>query len=215
MPSGRRARSKSVNCEPSAAEPGAAALASPLAPVPATGARHAVSSGMVWKPDVTVAAVIERGERFLLVEERIRGQLVLNQPAGHLEDGEALIDAVVRETLEETAWQFTPEALLGIYQWRSPRGHTTLRVAFTGSVQGYDPARPLDAPIVTTHWLAREEIAQRSARLRTPLVLRCIEDYLAGRRLPLDALSSEVSAPTVALKVPSLKAPSAKLRRAT
>jgi ADP-ribose pyrophosphatase YjhB (NUDIX family) len=164
---------------------------------------------MVWKPDVTVAAVIERAGRFLLVEERIRGQLVLNQPAGHLEDGEALVDAVVRETLEETAWQFTPESLLGIYQWRSPRGHTTLRVAFTGSVQGYDPARPLDAPIVTTHWLAREEIAQRSARLRTPLVLKCIEDYLAGRRLPLDALNAQSSAPTVSLKVPSLKVPRA------
>ena len=164
---------------------------------------------MVWKPDVTVAAVIERDGRFLLVEERIRGQLVLNQPAGHLEDGEALIDAVVRETLEETAWQFTPEALLGIYQWRSPRGHTTLRFAFIGSVHGYDAARPLDAPIVTTHWLAREEIAQRSARLRTPLVLSCIEDYLAGRRLPLDALRAEWSSPTVSLKVPSLKVPRA------
>jgi 8-oxo-dGTP pyrophosphatase MutT (NUDIX family) len=164
---------------------------------------------MVWKPDVTVAAVIERDGRFLLVEERIRGQLVLNQPAGHLEDGEALIDAVVRETLEETAWQFTPEALLGIYQWRSPRGHTTLRFAFIGSVHGYDAARPLDAPIVTTHWLAREEIAQRSARLRTPLVLSCIEDYLAGRRLPLDALHAEWSSPTVSLKVPSFKVPRA------
>src|ERR1700686_411100 len=98
---------------------------------------------MVWKPDVTVAAVIERSGRFLLVEERIRGRLVLNQPAGHLEDGEELLDAVIRETLEETAWQFTPEGLLGIYQWRSPRGHTTLRFAFTGSVQGSDADRPL------------------------------------------------------------------------
>src|ERR1700722_19357155 len=150
---------------------------------------------MVWKPDVTVAAVVERGGRFLLVEERIRGRLVLNQPAGHLEDGEALRDAVVRETLEETAWQFTPEALLGIYQWRSPRGHTTLRIAFIGSVQAYDPARPLDPPIVTTHWLAREEIVQRAARLRTPLVLRCIDDYLGGRRLPLDALATQSEDP--------------------
>ena len=150
---------------------------------------------MVWKPDVTVAAIIERSGRFLLVEERIRGRLVLNQPAGHLEDGEALLDAVIRETLEETAWQFTPEALLGIYQWRSARGHTTLRFAFTGSVHGYDAARPLDPPIVTTHWLAREEIAQRAARLRTPLVLRCVEDYLAGRRLPLDVLAAESDDP--------------------
>jgi 8-oxo-dGTP pyrophosphatase MutT (NUDIX family) len=150
---------------------------------------------MVWKPDVTVAAIIERSGRFLLVEERIRGRLVLNQPAGHLEDGEALLDAVIRETLEETAWQFTPEALLGIYQWRSARGHTTLRFAFTGSVHGYDAARPLDPPIVTTHWLGREEIAQRAARLRTPLVLRCVEDYLGGRRLPLDVLAAESDDP--------------------
>jgi 8-oxo-dGTP pyrophosphatase MutT (NUDIX family) len=150
---------------------------------------------MVWKPDVTVAAIIERSGRFLLVEERIRGRLVLNQPAGHLEDGEALLDAVIRETLEETAWQFTPEALLGVYQWRSARGHTTLRFAFTGTVQAYDADRPLDPPIVTTHWLAHEEIAQRSARLRTPLVLRCVADYLAGRRLPLDALAAESDDP--------------------
>ena len=150
---------------------------------------------MVWKPDVTVAAIIERSGRFLLVEERIRGRLVLNQPAGHLEDGEALLDAVIRETLEETAWQFTPEALLGIYQWRSARGHTTLRFAFTGNVHGYDAARPLDPPIVTTHWLAREEIAQRAARLRTPLVLRCVEDYLGGRRLPLHVLAAESDDP--------------------
>ena len=157
---------------------------------------------MVWKPDVTVAAVIERSGRFLVVEERIRGRLVLNQPAGHLEDGEALIDAVVRETLEETAWRFTPESLLGVYQWRSPRGHTTLRFAFTGTVQGHDAARPLDPPIVTTHWFAREDIAQRAARLRTPLVLRCIDDWLAGRRLPLDALTAEFSDPRLSVKVP-------------
>jgi len=202
MPSGRRARSKSAKCGPCAAEPPLTARLPAAAGAPATGALRALSCAMVWKPDVTVAAVIERGGRFLLVEERIRGQLVLNQPAGHLEDGEALLDAVTRETLEETAWQFTPEALLGIYQWRSPRGHTTLRFAFTGSVQGYDAARPLDAPIVTTHWLAREEIAQRSARLRTPLVLRCIEDYVAGCRLPLDALKAELSSAIVSLKLP-------------
>src|SRR5580658_9380147 len=157
---------------------------------------------MVWKPDVTVAAVIERSGRFLIVEERIRGRLVLNQPAGHLEDGEPLLAAVARETLEETAWHFTPESLLGIYQWRSPRGHTTLRFAFTGSVQGYDADRPLDPPVVTTHWYAREDIAQRSARLRTPLVLRCIDDYLSGRRLPLEALTAELSDPTVSVKLP-------------
>jgi 8-oxo-dGTP pyrophosphatase MutT (NUDIX family) len=102
---------------------------------------------------------------------------------------------VIRETLEETAWQFTPEALLGIYQWRSPRGHTTLRIAFSGSVQAYDADRPLDPPIVTTHWLAHGEIVQRAARLRTPLVLRCIEDYLGGRRLALDVLTAQSEDP--------------------
>jgi 8-oxo-dGTP pyrophosphatase MutT (NUDIX family) len=157
---------------------------------------------MVWKPDVTVAALIERERCFLLVEERIRGRLVLNQPAGHLEDGESLVDAVVRETLEETAWNFNPEALLGIYQWRSPRGHTTLRIAFTGSVHNHDASRALDPPIVTTHWLTREDIAVQAGRLRTPLVLRCIDDYLAGRRLPLDALTAELPA-----HAPSSKAP--------
>lgn len=149
---------------------------------------------MVWKPDVTVAALVEREGRFLLVEERIRGRLVLNQPAGHLEDGETLVEAVVRETLEETAWHFAPEHLLGVYQWRSPRGRSTLRFAFRGSVSGHEPDRPLDSPVVATHWLSRDEILGRAARLRSPLVLRCIEDYERGVRLPLTALGHELGA---------------------
>jgi 8-oxo-dGTP pyrophosphatase MutT (NUDIX family) len=144
---------------------------------------------MVWKPDVTVAAVVERDGRFLLVEERIRGRLVFNQPAGHLEDGESLVQAVVRETLEETAWGFTPQWLLGVYQWRSRRGSSTLRFAFTGSVHGFDTSRELDPPVIATHWLTRAEIETRAASLRTALVLRCIDDYLRGVRLPLDALA--------------------------
>ena len=147
---------------------------------------------MVWKPDVTVAAVIERDARFLLVEERIRGRLVFNQPAGHLEDRESLIEAVVRETLEETAWRFTPQWLLGVYQWRSQRGHSTLRFAFIGTVHDFDPSRPLDPPVVATHWLARDEILARTSVLRTPLVVRCIDDYLRGVRLPLEALAGPV-----------------------
>ncbi|HEY1724881.1 MAG TPA: NUDIX hydrolase [Steroidobacteraceae bacterium] len=145
---------------------------------------------MVWKPDVTVAAIVERDGRFLLVEERIRGRLVLNQPAGHLEDGESLLAAVARETLEETAWHFTPEALLGVYQWRSPRGHSTLRFAFIGSVRAHEPQRALDPPVIATHWLEREQLLREAARLRTPLVLRCIDDYLGGQRLALDALKT-------------------------
>jgi 8-oxo-dGTP pyrophosphatase MutT (NUDIX family) len=145
---------------------------------------------MVWKPDVTVAAVIERDARFLIVRERIRGRIVLNQPAGHLEDAETLLEAVVRETLEETAWKFVPEALLGIYQWRSSRGHSTVRIAFCGSVQDFDAARKLDPPVIATQWLTRQELGARAASLRTPLVLRCIDDYLRGVRLPLEALAS-------------------------
>jgi 8-oxo-dGTP pyrophosphatase MutT (NUDIX family) len=148
---------------------------------------------MVWKPDVTVAAIIERDGRFLLVEERIRGRLVLNQPAGHLEDGESLSQAVIRETLEETAWQFVPNALVGIYLWRSPRGHTTLRFAFTGTVHGFDADRKLDPPVLATHWLTPDQIGQRHAELRTLLVTRCIEDYLAGKRVPLDAIAREIA----------------------
>jgi 8-oxo-dGTP pyrophosphatase MutT (NUDIX family) len=147
---------------------------------------------MVWKPDVTVAAVIERDGQFLVVEERIRGRLVLNQPAGHLEDGESLLQAVVRETLEETAWRFAPTALVGVYLWKSPRGMTTLRFAFTGSIAQFDPNRLLDPPVIATHWLTLEQLTARSARLRTTLVTRCIEDYLSGRRLPLEAIGAEV-----------------------
>jgi 8-oxo-dGTP pyrophosphatase MutT (NUDIX family) len=143
---------------------------------------------MVWKPDVTVAALIERDGCFLVVEERIGRRIVINQPAGHVEDGETLEAAVRRETLEETAWHFTPQALLGLYLWRSPRGHSTLRIAFVGSVEGFESERTLDPPVLRTHWLTREQLAERRAKLRTPLVLRCVDDYLAGKRLPLSAL---------------------------
>jgi 8-oxo-dGTP pyrophosphatase MutT (NUDIX family) len=148
---------------------------------------------MSWKPDLTVAAIVERQGRFLLVEERIRGRRVFNQPAGHVEDRETLLAAVARETLEETAWHFTPEHLLGIYLWRAPvSGHSTLRLAFIGSVTDHDPIRTLDPPVLATHWLTREEILSRGSALRSPLVMRCIEDYLSGRRLPLDAASSSI-----------------------
>jgi 8-oxo-dGTP pyrophosphatase MutT (NUDIX family) len=152
---------------------------------------------MVWKPDVTVAAIIERDQRFLVVEESIAGRLVINQPAGHVENGETLEAAVARETLEETAWHFTPEALLGLYLWRSGRGHSTLRIAFSGTVERFEPERRLDPPVLRTHWLSRSELAARASQLRTPLVLRCIDDYLAGRRLPLGALTSLQGPPPI------------------
>jgi 8-oxo-dGTP pyrophosphatase MutT (NUDIX family) len=145
---------------------------------------------MLRNPDVTVAAIVERDSRFLVVEERINGRLVLNQPAGHVEDRETLLDAVIRETLEETAWRLTPHALLGIYLWRNARtGRSTLRIAFTGDVDSHDPARELDRGILCTHWLTRGELSAEHLRLRSPLVLRCIDDYLAGQRLPLASVA--------------------------
>lgn len=145
---------------------------------------------MVWKPHVTVAAVIERDGRFLLVEERIEGGLMLNQPAGHLEPGESLVQGVVRETLEETAYDFHPRHVLGIYRWRKPgNGMTYLRFAFTGDAGKHHPARALDDGIVRTLWLSAEEIRQSKARHRSPLVIDCMEAYLLGRRFPLEIFS--------------------------
>jgi 8-oxo-dGTP pyrophosphatase MutT (NUDIX family) len=145
---------------------------------------------MPLKPDVTVAAVTENAGRFLVVEERINHRLVFNQPAGHVEIGETLIEAAIREVREETAWLFEPAFMLGAYLWRNPtNGRSTLRFAFSGTVSDHRPAQPLDKGIVTTHWLSREELQQREPRLRSPLVLRCIDDYLGGKRLPLDSVA--------------------------
>lgn len=144
---------------------------------------------MPWKPHVTVAAVVERNGRFLIVEEVSDGQQVYNQPAGHLDEGESLIKAAVRETREETAWSFSPEALVGIYRWHNPDSNRTyLRVCFTGQCTSHDPSQPLDAGILRAAWLSRAELSA-SGRLRSPLVLRCIDDYLAGTRYPLSLLS--------------------------
>ena len=145
---------------------------------------------MQLNPEVTVAAVVIRAGRFLLVEERIAGRLVLNQPAGHLEDRETLVEAVVRETREETAWRFHPEALVGTYLWRNPvNGRSFLRFAFCGEVDDHDPRQALDKGIVRALWLTAAELEVQPARLRSPLVMRCIEDFLQGRRQPLDSVS--------------------------
>lgn len=144
---------------------------------------------MTLKPDVTVAAIVERDQRFLLVEERAARRVVLNQPAGHLEDRETLIEAVVREALEETAWQFVPQSLTGIYLWKNPaNGRSFLRIAFAGVVEGFRADRPLDRGILRTLWLTHEELSQDLARHRSPLVMRCVDDYRAGRRYPLEVL---------------------------
>ncbi|MDR7378422.1 8-oxo-dGTP pyrophosphatase MutT (NUDIX family) [Rhodoferax ferrireducens] len=144
-----------------------------------------------WKPSVTVAAVVEHEGRFLLVEERMPEGLKLNNPAGHLEPGESLAEACAREALEETAYLFSPSALVGVYQARlhnpSTRQTTTyLRFAFCGTLGAFQPERKLDRGIVRTLWMAPDEIRASTARHRSPLLLRCIEDYLAGRRYPLD-----------------------------
>lgn len=145
---------------------------------------------MVWKPHVTVASVIEQEGKFLLVEENSSDGLVFNQPAGHLESGESLVQAAIRETLEETAYHFRPEWLLGVYRWQHPRKDITyLRFAFGGSVTGHDSARELDTGIVRAAWLTLDEIRGLSQRHRSPLILNCIEDYMAGKRYPLDILT--------------------------
>ncbi|MGH8284576.1 MAG: NUDIX hydrolase [Steroidobacteraceae bacterium] len=151
----------------------------------------AIIEGMRRSPDVTVAAIAERNGRFLVVEERIANRLVFNQPAGHVEAYETLLQAVVREAREETAWRFIPRALLGAYRWHRARSRRiTLRFAFIGEVVDHDVGQRLDRGIVRTHWLTRDELLEREPRLRSPLVLRCIDDYLGGRRLPLEPVAS-------------------------
>jgi 8-oxo-dGTP pyrophosphatase MutT (NUDIX family) len=137
---------------------------------------------------MTVAAIIEREGKFLLVEEISNGETVINQPAGHLENNEDLITAVIRETLEETARAFTPALITGFYQWRSPRdGKTFLRICFSGHCGSRDPERSLDKDILRTLWLSRDELL--NAPLRSPLVLLGIDDYLAGKHYPLELLT--------------------------
>lgn len=144
---------------------------------------------MIWKPRMTVAAIAEQQGRFLMVEEHAGGQIRFNQPAGHLEDRESLLDAVVRECLEETAWHFQPLALVGIYRWYNPdRGDTFLRATFYGRCLRQDSGRSLDPDIIAAHWLTADDIRTREAQLRSPLVLQSLDDYLAGKRYPLDIL---------------------------
>jgi ADP-ribose pyrophosphatase YjhB (NUDIX family) len=140
-----------------------------------------------------VAAVIERGGRFLLVEEEDAGRIVFNQPAGHLEQNESLVEGCRREVLEESAWHFRPTELVGIYRWSRPGLRpdavvTYVRFTFCGELGEHQPGRRLDAGIVRAVWLDADEIRASRERHRSPLVLRCVEDYLAGRRYPLAAL---------------------------
>lgn len=177
----------------------------------------------IWKPNVTVAALVERDGRFLLVEEETEQGLLFNQPAGHLEPGESLVSACAREALEETAWNFNPTALVGVYQWPRPRpvagppqdgtalaierseqssppsagrgtgerpfeNITYLRFAFSGTLGDHDPGRALDKGILRAVWMSPAEVEATRDRHRSPLILQCVQDYLAGRRFPLDLI---------------------------
>lgn len=144
---------------------------------------------MIWKPNVVVAAMVERDGKFLLVEEQADGAVVLNQPAGHLDEGEMLIHAVIRETLEETAWHIEPTALLGVYRWPHPEKPITyLRFAFLARPLREETGRALDKEILRTVWLTPDEIRAARHRHRSPQVERCLDDYLAGTCYPLDLL---------------------------
>jgi len=143
---------------------------------------------MSWKPHITVATVIERDGKFLMIEELKKGTPVLNQPAGHLDPCESLVEAAIRETREESAWRFTPEAVSGIYLWTARNGKTFLRVTFCGTVDDYRSGQKLDEGIIRTVWMTREQIVAEQHRLRSPMVMNCIDDYLAGKRYPLNML---------------------------
>jgi len=146
---------------------------------------------MVWKPHVTVAAVIEQDNRFLLVEEETPRGLQFNQPAGHFEENEDLITAVKREVCEETAWLFEPEHLVSVQLWRrNPEFPTFIRLCFSGYCHSHNPNQKLDDGIVSTHWLTRDEIAAQQHRLRSPLVLISVDEYLSGHRYPLSLIQS-------------------------
>jgi len=143
------------------------------------------------RPAVTVAAVVERDGRYLVVEEETRAGRRLNQPAGHIESGESLADGAVRETLEETGWRVKPAHLVGIYTWSAgDSGATFVRFAFAASAEQHDAHRPLDDGIVQALWLTYDELVARRAEHRSPLVLRCVDDFRAGRNWPAELITT-------------------------
>ena len=144
---------------------------------------------MTWTPHITAAVVVENSQgKFLLVEETSGGKVVFNQPAGHVEEGESIMAAACREALEETGWRVEPQYLLGVYTYHSPdNGDTYFRFCFAARALE-KISDQLDTEIITTHWLTLEEIRNKGGALRSPLVLKCIEDYREGRRYPLDVL---------------------------
>ncbi len=146
---------------------------------------------MRWKPNVTVAAIVERDQKFLLVEENADNHIVFNQPAGHLEKDESLIGAVKREVLEETAWEFIPRAIVGFYMYPDQHSDITyLRLCFSGTCDNHHPEQALDDGIIQAVWLNREEIKENEDKMRSPMVTQCIDDYLSGKKYPLDLINS-------------------------
>jgi len=145
---------------------------------------------MIWKPNVTVAAVIEQDGKFLLVEEHTSQGLKFNQPAGHLEANESLLKAVVRETLEESAYDFEPQYLIGVYRWHATASDITyLRFAYSGRILAHYAGQALDNGIVRAVWMTPDEIRASVSRHRSPLILQCVEDYLAGKKYPLELVT--------------------------
>jgi 8-oxo-dGTP pyrophosphatase MutT (NUDIX family) len=158
-------------------------------PVPAVAMTDPRPCPEIWRPHATVACVVADGERYLMVEEEVAGRLAYNQPAGHLDDGESLMAAAVREALEETGWTVSLQHLIGVHQWRSAEhGDGVLRFSFAARAISHDPDRPLDTGIRRALWLTREEIAALGPKLRSPMVLRSIDAWLAGNRFPLAML---------------------------
>ena len=142
------------------------------------------------KLHVTVATVVQQEGRFLLVEELVNGNKVFNQPAGHVEHGESLVEAAVRETFEETGWHVEIDSLVAMYRWQSPdTDDTFFRFSFSGSALKYNDGSKLDDGILRTVWMTPDELQSIEPRLRSPMVLRCIEDYIANKRFPLDVLT--------------------------
>ena len=145
---------------------------------------------MQWKPNVTVAAIATQDDKFLLVEEDADNHIVFNQPAGHLEQGETLLQAVKREVMEETAWEFQPDGIVGLYLYPNPHVDITyLRVCFYGTCTKYHPGEKLDAGIIRAVWMDRDELLANSKNMRSTMVMQCINDYLSGKRYPLELLN--------------------------
>jgi len=143
----------------------------------------------MWVPDFTVAAICEKDGRFLLVKEQAKSsqKIVFNQPAGHIEENESIIQAVIRETREETCRHFSPDSLVGIYRLPLENGKSYLRYTFCGSISDIDEDLTLDPDIISTHWLSEKEI-RANKNLRSPLVIKCLDDYLSGARHSLEIL---------------------------